>query len=289
MKLGNQSGTAWTPLLRSRLMAGLQRVVGFDPTPFDPTFVEATLERRRLAIACESPRVYVERVAGGDVAEAIALVESLQVHYTEFFRDPIAFALVERRVLPELVRQRRKRGRELRVWSAGCGAGQEAYSVAILLLELAGQNGHNVPFRVIATDANETQLANARAGTFDVHALRSLRVGQVERWFVPQGTRHTIGAEVRAHVDFSSYDLLDDRSLGPPQGVFVSFDLVLCCNVLFYYRAKAQRALLRKLTSALVPGGYLVVGETELDVVAREGRGFARLEPSTAVFRRGFV
>jgi chemotaxis methyl-accepting protein methylase len=218
--------------------------------------------------------------------EALALLQSLNVGYSEFFRSPLTFALLEQWVLPGLAAARgTRRPQELRVWSAGCAAGQEAWSIAILLEELAAARAEAFSFRVIATDISKPALALAREGVYNRGAMRNVALKHIGRYFVVEDGNYTVVPALRARVDFSTYDLLDERSVCPPESLYGDFDLILCCNVLLYYQPKARQVILDKLGRALSPGGYCATGETEQRIVG-DARGFRAVAPPATVFQR---
>lgn len=259
---------------------------GRDLSSFDEGFLATSLDKRRAAVGGVTAEVYAESLAG-QADEAQAFFSSLNIGYTEFFRDPLAFAVLERVVLPALVQKHeRSGGGELRIWSAACSTGEEAWSIAALLDDLATASETPVPFRVFATDASEAELDVARRGEYDQDAVRSVRLGHLDRCFVKRGRSYSVAPALRAHVDFSTYDLLDERSTCVPASIFGDFDIVLLCNVLFYYRPAVRRFMLNKVGRALSAKGYLITGEAERTIVERAG-GFGAVAPPAAVFRKG--
>lgn len=262
----------------------MRRIHGLEVSRYDRSFLAKTVEKRRLAAVCATPADYMQRLSG-DRAEAEALFGSLVIHYSELFRDPLTFAQLEQRILPELAAKKEVSDHtELRIWSAGCAAGQEAYSLAILLLELSEQRKRPVPFRIFATDNFEAQLALARDGVYPEAAMRNVRLGHLTRWFSRQGPAYLAAPALRERVDFSVHDLFSERGASPPESIFGEFDLVLCCNVLFYYRLAGRQLILDKLQRSLAPGGYLVTGEAERDIVASHG-GLCAPAQSSLVFQ----
>lgn len=267
------------------IQQALRKFRGRDTSAFDTAFLAKTVQRRLEATQLPSRADYARQLQE-DEREAAALDAALDVTHTDFFRGPFAFALLEQTVLPALLEAMPvANGSEVRVWSAGCATGQEAWSVAMLLEDLSVARQRRLAFRVFASDASEPALATARAGVYPAHQLRNLRLRHVEDYFTVRGDRYTITPRLRERVNFSTYDLLDSASISPPDSLFGDFHLILCCNVLYYYRPAVQQRLLAKLAQALTPGGWLVTGEVERDVALRH-RSFRVLAPPAPVFQK---
>jgi chemotaxis methyl-accepting protein methylase len=250
---------------------------------YDEAFLGRAILRRRQAIKLPDALSYNEFLLASP-SEALALRESLRIHHSEFFRNPLTFDLLEHRILNGLVERKESSGApEIRVWSAGCAAGQEPYSVSILLQELSEARQRPVPFRIFATDRAEDQLVLARRGEYDAAAVGNVRWRQVNRWFTGRGSAFVIAEGIRDQVDFSVYDLLDERGCCPPASIFGEFDLILCCNLLFYYRSEGRRIILNKLRSCLAPGGYVVTGEAEREILL--DAGFLPADATAPIFQ----
>jgi len=257
---------------------------GRDLSVYNESFLATSLEKRRQASACTDTATYLQRLAVDDV-EAEAFHRSLRVVYSEFFRNPLAFALLEQLILPGLIEGKDRSGGEIRIWSAGCAAGQEAWSVAILLDELAAAGAKPVPFRIFATDLSDEDLTLARGGVYSATAVGNVRLRHLNGCFSRQGDAYAVAPRLKERVDFSLYDLLDGTTTSPPAGIYGNFDLVLCSNVLLYYRPEVLRLILNKLWRSLAPGGYLITGETERQMVASVD-GFRAVASPAAVFRK---
>ncbi|MCF8199246.1 MAG: protein-glutamate O-methyltransferase CheR [Sulfuritalea sp.] len=225
---------------------------------------------------------YLDRLAQ-DSGEAKALLASLNIGYSEFFREPLAFAWLEQVILPGLMQQRGQAG--LRVWSAGCAAGQEAWSIAILLDEQNAERGQPVPIRIFATDRVETLLTEAREGVYDAASVQQLRLKHLRRYFTVTGDVYRISPALKSCVDFSVFDLLAEGTTSPVAAIYGDFDLVFCCNLLFYYRPEVRQRILDKIVRALRPGGYCVTGAAEREIVARQTELYA-VAPPAAVFQK---
>jgi len=253
-----------------------------DVSSFDEAFLLRAVDKRRAVVGEPTADAYLARMRG-EPPEAEAFFASLHIGYSEFFRNPLTFAVLEQIVLPRLSDATEKS--ELRVWSAGCASGEEPYSVAILLDELGAARGRELRYRIFATDRCEAGLATARLGVYGAAAVRNVRQRHLERCFTRVGDAYSISPRLRAQVDFSVYDLLDVSTTCPPVAIYGGFDLVLCCNLLFYYRQDVRRVVVDKLHRGLGPGGFLVTGETERAMVESLG-GFLAVVPPAAVFRK---
>lgn len=284
MKAENSGDPDQQRKILATLITVMGETHGRDVSVYKVSFLAKSLEKRRLASACATTATYLQRL-GKDAAEAEALHHSLRVVYSEFFRNPLAFALLEQLILPGLIEEKVRSRGEIRIWSAGCAAGQEAWSVAMLLDELAAIGARPVPFRIFATDLSEKDLIHARGGVYSATALGNVRLRHLDSCFSRQGETYTIAPRLKDRVDFSGYDLLDEETTCPPACIYGNFDLVLCSNVLLYYRPEVVRLMLNKLQRSLAPGGYLLTGETERQIVTRVD-GFRAVAPPAAVFRR---
>lgn len=280
-----------TPTLSSGQQAALDELIavmlrrhGLDVSIFDESFLAKSLDKRREALACRSIADYRKGLSYNST-EAEAFYQSLRIGYSEFFRNPLAFALLEQTILPRLLNEKKKINQaEIRIWSAGCATGQEAWSVAIVLDELICVLGKQADYRIFATDLLEADLSVARAGVYNAEALKNVRLRQLDGCFVRQGECYAIAERLRSHVDFTVYDLLGESTACPSASIYGDFDIVLCSNVLLYYRPEVQRLILDKLRRCLAPGGYVVVGESERQIVERTG-GFRSVAPPATVFQ----
>lgn len=257
-----------------------------DLDPYDERFLARSLVRRAAAIGSVSAEAYLAQLLG-DPAELAAFVASLDIHHSELFRDPLTYALLETRLLPDLLAEKQAPGDgELRVWSAGCATGQEAYSLAILLHELLESRAWPLAYRIFATDAAEAPLEAARRGVYPASDLGRVTVRRLERWFTRQGSAFVVDPGLRERVDFSRHDLLDPGLSHPTASIFGDFDLVLCCNLLYYYGDGARRRILDRLVGGLAPGGYLVTDATERELVLGS-RTLRPVTPAVGVFQAG--
>lgn len=241
---------------------------GWEIRAYDESFLMRSVEKRVEACRLASTTDYLSLLAE-DPHEAQIYSNSLQNSYSEFFRDPLTFAILERFILPELIMEKKNKDySEVRIWSAGCASGQEVYSIAMLLDELSTSENRGVNFRIIATDMDLYELEAGRQGVFSASALQNLNLRRLGRYFNKiNGDYYQVNSRLVDMIDFSQYDLLDANISSPPAAIFGDFDLILCCNLLIYYGLEARCKIITRLQRSLVGTGYLVSGESENDML----------------------
>jgi chemotaxis protein methyltransferase CheR len=242
-------------------------------------FAEAAI-RRALGLARErSLTCYRERLVA-EPALLRALIAEVTIGETYFFRDALQFDTIRSVVVPEIV-QRRAAGVPLRIWSAGCSTGEEAYSLAILLHDC----GLADRALLLASDVSSTSIEVARRGQYGPWSFRRDVADWRERCFVRTGKRWTVTAAYR-RIEFMVHNLMQPT---PGSSVAVGgFDLIVCRNVLLYFdRTTIERAA-RLLVGALAPGGWLLMSPTDPPLPNELGLETV-LTPAGIVFRKPAV
>ena len=258
---------------------------GRDLSPYNEAFLIKSIDKRLAATGIRAPEDY-GRYLSESAVEATTLFDSLNIPYSEFFRNPLAFALLEQLCLPCLIEEKKRSGQpEIRIWSAGSAAGQEAYSIAILMDEITAQNANAVAFRIFATDISEPDLLLAKTGVFHAGAVQNVRLKHIRKYFIQEGETYAVIPGLRERIDFSFYNLLDERYACPPTSIYGEFDLIVCSNLLFYYRPPIRQYILNKVHRCLSSNGYLVTGEAEREIVAKT-EGFCAMVPPATVFQK---
>lgn len=201
--------------------------------------------------------------AGGDVALEREVIEAMMTHETLFFRDLRIFDVLREQLLPELIAARQNT-RRLSIWSAACSAGQEPYSIAMMLDEMAGQlSGWTI--RILATDLSAAVIDRAKAGIFNQFEVqRGLPVRLLLKHFTqgPQGW--TIEKRLRDMIEFRTFNLLNDA------GMFGQFDLILCRNLMIYFDPPTRAGLFARLRRQIANDGALMLGGAETVLGATE-------------------
>ncbi len=223
------------------------------------------IARRAEESGCSDCSDYLKRLRGPDGdAELDRLAELLTIGETSFFRHAEMFDALRSRVLPELI-ERNRGVRRLRIWSAGCSIGAEAYSIAILLNDAFGVECGGWDISIVGTDINRQFLARAHAGRFKDWDMRNLAPDVVERCFIRQGAEFAIRPRYARSVSFHYHNLVRHPYPSLAHDL-LAFDLILCRNVLIYFERSIVRQVIGGLQACLQEGGWLLVGHAEPDV-----------------------
>jgi two-component system CheB/CheR fusion protein len=205
------------------------------------------------------------------------LIADFLIKVTRFFRDPELFTRLREDVIPELVATAQGGRRELRIWSAGCATGEEAYSLALLVVEAMGTAGDTIPVRIFATDLDDLALDFARRGVYPSTTLLDVPPELVAQHFTEQDGAFEISQDVRSLIVFGRHDLAQR----PP---FPRMDLVVCRNVLIYFTPELQRRALEIFAYSLREDGYLVLGKSETTGPAKDA--FRAVDRRLRLYRR---
>ena len=224
------------------------------------TYLERRLASRMRALGLTTYKQYADAL-DRDSDEYAHFLQALTINVTQFFRDPGMWAVLQESVIPSILAEKiRRHGHTLRVWSAGCATGEEAYSLAMAFLEALEAEPRQMTLAIRATDIDPDALAIARTGIY-----ASEKRAQIPD---PLGPRYTLGLDadsagtfqinpdVRRLVRVESYSLFD----APPMKLV---DLVMCRNVFIYFDRPEQSRVLDGFWNAMSPGAYLVLGRSE--------------------------
>jgi len=260
--------------LLAALLAQVYEQSGIDFALYKQPTIVRRLQRRMAAVGIRTLREYLRYIQQRP-EEYARLILSFLIKVTEFFRDPEVFTALREHVLPELITS--ARGRELRIWSAGCATGEEPYSLAITLCEALGDELAQFSVRIFATDVDAQAIAFARRGIYPPSALLGMPSALKERYFLATEGGFAVAPKLRSLVIFGDHDL-------GQRAPFPDMDLVLCRNVLIYFTTDLQTRALQLFAYALRDGGYLVLGQAE--AVTPLADLFAPMEGNLKIFRR---
>ena len=258
----------------ARILRLVRSASGVDFTHYKHSTLARRIKRRMTLRGFENLEDY-RRHLEQNREEANALYESCLITVTAFFREPGVFEELKKQVFPALV-ENRAAGDPIRIWVPGCATGEEAYSIAICLMEFLDDVKGSVPFEIFATDISETAIEKARAGTYTGVALAHVSPQRLARFFSRTERGYQIAKIVRDLCVFARHNVAHD----PP---FSRLDLISCCNVLIYLGAVLQRKVLAILQYALKPTGFLVLGPSES--IGTLSESFHRAEQTHKIYR----
>ena len=225
-------------------------------------FLEDRCAKRMQALGVATLREYYDCLTVKPIrqAELISLLNEITIGETCFFRNQPQLDAVRNVVLPHILEARAKLAlKHLRVWSAGCSTGEEPYTLSMMLLEELNGRLKGWTFEVMATDLNERSVAHAKQGVYGAYSTRNLTPYFKQKYFVAAGDNLQVVPEVKARINFTRVNLLDDIRMAFLKG----FDLVLCCNVLIYFDVVSKRRVIQHFYNNLLAHGYLFLGHSE--------------------------
>jgi two-component system CheB/CheR fusion protein len=237
----------------------LRESSGVDFTNYKHTTLQRRIRRRMVVHKIEKLKDYL-RFIGRKPEELDELYRDLLIHVTGFFREGEAFTALRKHVYPKLF-EGRKPDNPIRIWVAGCSTGEEAYSIAITLLEYMWVHSRNISqaataVQIFATDISDTSLDRARTGLYTEAAVSEISPERLKRFFVRLDGGFQINKSIRDMCIFAKQNVVKD----PP---FSNLDLVSCRNLLIYLGPVLQRRVIPALHYALKPGGFLMLGSSE--------------------------
>ncbi|TFL16838.1 chemotaxis protein CheB [Jannaschia formosa] len=237
-----------------QIIAFLHARTGHDFSSYKRATVLRRITRRMQVTRQTSLAAYAQYLRENP-EEAQDLFGDLLISVTAFFRDPGAFeSLVEQAIAPLF--RNLNADEKIRIWSAGCATGEEAYTLAMLAVEEAERQREVPAIQIFATDLDDGALATAREGRYPKAIEADVSEDRLKRFFIDEGTHYRIRQEIRDLVLFARHSALKD----PP---FINLDLIVCRNLLIYLERELQRQLLALFHYALKPGRYLFLGSAE--------------------------
>ncbi|MEG4044412.1 chemotaxis protein CheB [Microcoleus sp. Pol17_C1] len=253
----------------------LRAATGVDFTHYKQTTLKRRMQRRMLLYKLERIEDYAEYLQNTPT-EVTALYHDVFIHVTSFFRDPESFEALSSKVFPEIVKDKSPKT-PIRIWIAGCSTGEEAYSIAICLLEFLADRGTDLPIQLYATDISENAIAHARRGFYTPAQVADISPQRLHRFFVQVEGGYQIAQSVRELCVFAKQNLISD----PP---FSRMDLISCRNVLIYLGPPLQKKLLPIFHYGLRPAGFLLLGTSE--TVGDFSELFALLDKKNKIYTK---
>ncbi|MDZ7372338.1 MAG: protein-glutamate O-methyltransferase CheR [candidate division KSB1 bacterium] len=226
-------------------------------------FLESRCRRRMNALGMHSYQDYLQLVRDPRQrrGELQLLLDEITVNETSFFRNQAQFEALKHIFLPEIARRKGRIGfRRLKIWSAGCSSGEEPYSLAIVVHELASTILAGWQVEIVATDINHAVLEKARKGLYTPYSFRNTPPEIINRYFQKlDHEAYQLSPQIMQMVQFRHMNLMDDMAMLFMKG----YDIIFCRNVLIYFDLPAKKRVTQHFYNALLDEGYLFVGHSE--------------------------
>ncbi|PLX02524.1 MAG: chemotaxis protein CheR [Marinilabiliales bacterium] len=237
---------------------------GYDFTGYREPMLNRRLEKRLFATKQNNLTDYYNYILQND-DEIDNIIDVLTINVSHFFRNPLAFEVVKNEIFPKIILKKKETSNNIiRIWSAGCSEGQEAYSLSIALDEYLKEEKQNFEQFIFATDIDKKALKKASDGIYKTQSLYNVKLGTLKNYFIEEDNCYKVSNEIKSQVKFSIFDLTDKNRNYPVESIYGGFDLVSCRNVLIYFNINAQEVIMNKLYNSLNIDGYLFLGESEV-------------------------
>ena len=240
--------------LTEKILLLIRSHTGVDFMDYKHTSISRRIERRMATHQIDSIEDYF-RYLDENPSEVEALAKDFLIGVTRFFRDPEVFEVLSEKVLSDLIRNKRQRS-TLRIWVPGCSTGEEAISIAILLVEYMEKVNIRHDIQIFGTDLDPTAIDRARLGEYPESIASDVSEERLERFFVKSQHTYRINKLIREKIVYAVQNLIQDTPLS-------KMDLISCRNVLIYMGTKLQRKVLPLFHYSLSEGGYLFLGSSE--------------------------
>jgi chemotaxis protein methyltransferase CheR len=224
-------------------------------------FLESRVTRRMEATGVKTYQDYFLLLKSPRGSEELKfLMDEITTNETYFFRNVPQLAALENKLLPEIVDIKNKMGfRKLRIWSAASSSGEEAYTMAMILLEKRATLLKDWIIEIVGTDINETVIAQAKEGIYNAYSVRNIPDVYKRKYIREDNGKFILSPDVKKFVTFNKLNLYEDSKI-----IFMkSFDFIFCANVLIYFDTASKSKVVQHFYNNLQPYGYFFVGQSE--------------------------
>jgi chemotaxis protein methyltransferase CheR len=245
-----------------RLSSFIYRETGIKMPPVKITMLQSRLQKRLRHLNIRSFKEYIDYVFGekGGDSEIIHMIDVVSTNKTDFFREPMHFDYLSCHILPEQAEL--VRGRPLRIWSAGCSSGEEAFTLAMVLSEYNSENKYKIDFSILGTDISTDILQKAVNGVYKEDRIAGISTGLRKKYFLkskdPKNRTVRIVPELRNKVLWKRLNFMESY-----YDLKEKYDIVFCRNVLIYFDRQTQEYVINKICMHLRKGGYFFLGHSE--------------------------
>ena len=238
--------------------------------------IESRMQSVLMAKGIKSFGEYFELVKQNRFDEITAMLNKLTTNHTYFYREPAHFTFLKDVILPN--HEKNNRRKDIRIWSAGCSSGEEAYTTIMVMSDYFGLKKSSWDYRILATDISLKAMEAAKQGLYRKESLKDIPKFWESKYFTKQGTDYfELKDEIKNQVIFKRFNLMDAFMFRQP------FDLIFCRNVMIYFDQPTKNKLINKFYDVLKPGGYLFIGHSE--TIQRDTSKFIYIEPS--IYQKG--
>ncbi|WP_406671221.1 protein-glutamate O-methyltransferase CheR [Methanolobus sp. ZRKC4] len=234
----------------------IQRKLGFNCEQYKDTHFKRRLDVRLRATNSKTYKDYVKLLQSSNT-EYPELLETLTVNVTNFFRNSEVYDIIEEEVFPAVIKSKSTGlNKSIKIWSAGCSIGVEAYSIAMLFHHILGNSIKRYNITITGTDIDKASLQHAQQGVYNETEMKDVRPAFLNKYFTREENNYIISDELKKIAQFKKQDLIS----GPKMN---GFDAVFCRNVTIYFQKELQEQLYMDFYSALGKDGFFVMGKTE--------------------------
>lgn len=225
----------------------VHKELGIDLTAYKPEQLNRRINSLMSRVGVSNLQEYTTLIKKDD-EQRQKFLDFITINVTEFFRNPELFEEVEKLIKDRLLAERKN----IKIWSAACSIGCEPYSLAIIIKKLKAENRTTI----LATDIDNTILGKAKKGEYTDAEVKNVHKEDLNRYFCEENNKYLINNEIKSIVTFKKHDLICDN-------YDRNFDLIVCRNVVIYFKNEIKQLIYNKFSSSLNPGGLLFVGATE--------------------------
>ena len=225
----------------------VHKELGIDLTAYKPEQLNRRINSLMTRVGVSSLQEYTTLIKKDD-EQRQKFLDFITINVTEFFRNPELFEEVEKLIKDKLLAERKN----IKIWSAACSIGCEPYSLAIIIKKLKAENRTTI----LATDIDNTILGKAKKGEYTDAEVKNVHKEDLNKYFCEENNKYLINNEIKSIVTFKKHDLICDN-------YDRNFDLIVCRNVVIYFKNEIKQLIYNKFSASLNPGGLLFVGATE--------------------------
>jgi chemotaxis protein methyltransferase CheR len=234
---------------------------------YTDSFLINIFNKRLEARNLKSIKDYILLITN-DVKEVEILLKLINISYSIFFRNLVDYSIIEKNILPKLFETKINNNlSSVRIWSVACSNGQEPYSLSIIAEDLIRRQFKDFSVQITASDISKNIISKAKKGIYNPDSIQNVRFKHLNEYFEKKNLMYFIKDNIKSRIKFVQYDILDKNTFLPSNEIFNGYDMIVCCNLMIYYKRDNQKFILDKIYRALNKNGYLLVDESEKSIV----------------------